>query len=256
MSHHHLKEQLDRLADKYNRPGFIAGDPISIPHRYSKKEDIEISAFLTSVIAWGNRRSIIRSAEKMMDMMDNSPVDFITRDEGPHLKPLSGFVHRTFNGSDLLFFVASLRNIYLYHGGLQSVFVKGFNYHKNIPGALIYFRSVFLECPHEKRSEKHIPDIMKNSAAKRLNMFLRWMVRQDDKGVDFGIWKNIPASSLLIPLDIHTASTARKMGLLTRKQNDMKAVAELTEVLKTLRPEDPVYYDFALFGAGIAKEKI
>lgn len=254
MNKEERKQLLDRLADKYNRPGFIAGDPISIPHGYTRKEDIEIAAFLAATIAWGNRCSIIRSAEKMMELFGHRPYNFICRAEGPQLKPLFSFVHRTFNGSDLLFFVASLRNIYRNLGGLQEVFETGYRKYGDVTGALIYFRMIFMQTPHEKRSEKHISDVAKKAAAKRLNMFLRWMVRCDDRGVDFGLWKGIPSSALLIPLDIHTATTARKLGLLMIKQNDMTAVLELTDTLKTLRPADPVYYDYALFGAGVGKE--
>jgi len=252
MNKRELKVLLDQLAEHYNRKEFIAEDPISIPHRFTKKEDIEIAGFLAATIAWGNRRSIIRSAEKMMQLMDNSPFEFISRAEGSHLKPLLSFVHRTFNGSDLTFFIASLRNIYLNHGGMQTVFETGFHKSNKVAGSLAHFREVFLLTPHEKRSEKHISDVSGNAAAKRLNMFLRWMVRKDHKGVDFGLWTGIPAGELLIPLDIHTATVARKLGLLTRKQNDMKSVLELTGKLKQFRPDDPVYYDYALFGAGVS----
>lgn len=255
MTKRELKALLDRLAKQFNGPEFIPGDPVSIPHRFTRKEDIEIAAFLTATIAWGNRCSIIRSASRMMELTGNRPFEFVCSQEGPHMKPLLSFVHRTFNGSDLTFFVASLRNIYLHHGGLQGVFEQGFQTNQTVAGSIAYFRDVFLQTPHEERSEKHVPDISKNAAAKRLNMFLRWMVRSDKQGVDFGLWKGIPASELLIPLDIHTAATARKLGLLTRKQNDLKAVMELTEVLNRFRPDDPVYYDYALFGAGVTKLK-
>jgi uncharacterized protein (TIGR02757 family) len=256
MSEETLKELLDRLAKKYNTPAFIPADPISIPHRFSKKEDIEISGFLASVIAWGNRCSILKSASKIMEMMDNDPHNFVCNAKGKELKPLSGFVHRTFNGSDMLFFAESLKNIYQNYNGLHGVFSEGFSRNGNIPGALSHFRKIFLEADHEKRSEKHIPDIAKKTAAKKINMYLRWMVRRDRNGVDFGLWRNIPTDSLLMPLDVHSAATARKLGLLTRKQNDLRSVIELTDNLKKFRPEDPVYYDYALFGAGVGKEII
>ncbi len=251
-----LKELLDRLAEKYNTPAFIPEDPISIPHRFTKKEDIEISGFLASVIAWGNRSSILKSASKMMEMMDNDPYHFVCNARDKDLKPLSGFVHRTFNGSDMLFFVESLKNIYKNHNGLHRVFSEGYSRKESITGTLEYFRKIFLEADHEKRSEKHIPDISKKTAAKKINMYLRWMVRHDKNGVDFGLWRDIPMSSLLIPLDVHSAATARKLGLLKRKQNDLSSVIELTDNLRKFRPEDPVYYDYALFGAGVGKEII
>lgn len=254
MSGKALKELLDRLAEKYNTPAFIYDDPISIPHCFSKKEDIEISGFLASVIAWGNRCSILRSASKMMGMMDNDPFNFVCNAKGKELKPLSGFVHRTFNGSDMLFFAESLKNIYKNHNGLHGVFSEGYNRKESIIGALEHFRIIFLEADHEKRSEKHIPDISKKTAAKKINMYLRWMARIDKNGVDFGLWRDIPMSSLLMPLDVHSAATARKLGLLTRKQNDLGSVLELTDNLRKFRPEDPVYYDYALFGAGVGKE--
>jgi len=256
MSHNHFKEILDNLAEKYNNKGFIAADPISIPHRFKKKEDIEISGFLAASIAWGNRRSIIKSAEKMMALMGNEPYRFVTEAKGKELKPLTNFVHRTFNSSDLLFFVESLKNIYQNYGGLENVFTEGYHNKNNIIGAIQHFRLIFMKTEHEKRSEKHISDVSKNSAAKRINMYLRWMVRKDNKCVDFGLWQKIPMSELLIPLDVHCATTARRMGLLTRKQHDLKSVMEISEKLRLFRPYDPVYYDYALFGAGIGKDAI
>lgn len=250
----HLKEKLDKWVDAYNNVSFIVDDPISIPHSFKRKEDIEISAFLSATIAWGNRKMIIKNAQKIMHLMDNQPYEFIMKHKPSDLKKMQGFVHRTFNDSDLLFFIYSLQNLYKNQNGLESVFTKGYETYGNIADSISYFRSIFLEALHENRSEKHISNTQKKSAAKRLNMFLRWMVRHDNKGVDFGLWKNIPCSELLIPLDVHTATVARKLGLLLRKQNDLPSVLELTHNLKQFNPQDPVIYDFALFGAGVNKQ--
>ncbi|MCL1868711.1 MAG: TIGR02757 family protein, partial [Paludibacter sp.] len=224
-------------------------------HRFSRKEDIEIAGFLASTIAWGQRKSIIKNALRFMDLMDNSPCDFILHsNENTDWQRFSSFVHRTFNGEDCLFFIKSLKNIYLKHSGLENVFACGFEKSQTIYGALAHFRSVFLELPHSHRVEKHLSDVTRNSAAKRLNMFLRWMVRADDAGVDFGIWKKIPQSALMLPLDVHSGNVARAFGLLMRPQNDWKAVEEITAVLRTFDSADPVKYDFALFGAGVSGE--
>lgn len=247
------KDLLDQLSQRFNRPDFIAPDPISIPHRFTKKEDIEIAGFVAATIAWGNRCSILRSASRMMELMGNEPHRFVINASDKEKKPLLKFVHRTFNGGDLLFFTESLKNIYKNHNGIHKVFSNGFRETGNITGAMTHFRKIFLETEHEKRSEKHISDIAKGAAAKRLNMYLRWMVRKDKQGVDFGLWPDIPMSELLIPLDIHTATVARKLELLSRKQNDFRAVTELTETLRNFDPKDPVKYDYALFGAGVTK---
>ena len=244
MNFDELKEYLDFKADQYNHPDFIETDPIQLPHRFSKKEDIEIVAFLVSTIAWGQRKSIIKSGERILEIMENDPFEFIQNYTSKDLK----FVHRTFNNVDLDFFFRSLRNIYE-KGGLE----KAFGPHEEISGAkgrIIHFRDQFLMTEHQDRSLKHISNPSKNSAAKRLNMFLRWMVRNDNHGVDFGIWKSIPTSELMLPLDVHTSNNARELGLLTRKQNDWKALDELMENLRKFDPIDPVKYDFALFGIG------
>jgi uncharacterized protein (TIGR02757 family) len=243
-----MKDFLEEAHDKYNRRDFIANDPISIPHLFSKKEDIEIAGFLTAIIAWGNRRSIIKNATSLMEMMDHSPHDFIISHSAKELKILEKFVHRTFNGKDLIFFICSLKNIYLKEGGLEKVFSKT----KGHAGEkIVGFRKSFLKTDHLKRSEKHISDPSRNSSAKRLCMYLRWMVRKDKRGVDFGLWKNISPSELCLPLDVHTGNVSRTLGLLNRKQDDWKAVQEITSVLKTFDPKDPVKYDFALFGLGV-----
>lgn len=245
-----LKEFLDAKVVQYNNPKFLDSDPIQIPHDFSKKEDIEISAFLTATIAWGNRKSIINSARRMMAMLDHSPHDFILNHQESELEKLSGFVHRTFNGEDLSYFVISLKNIYSDHGGLEKVFEKGVTAN-SVQSSISKFKKTFFELPHPARTTKHISDPLKGSAAKRINMFLRWMVRDCSTGVDFGLWKNISPAQLSCPLDLHSGNVARKLKLLQRKQNDAKAVEELDAKLRALDPKDPVKYDFALFGLGI-----
>ncbi|MEZ4802684.1 MAG: TIGR02757 family protein [Gelidibacter sp.] len=250
MSQHQLKDLLDTKVQQYNQPHFIPTDPIQVPHLFSKKEDIEIAAFLTATIAWGNRKSIISNAKRMMQLLDNAPHDFVTQHQDSDLAPLWPFVHRTFNGEDLIQFVKSLQHLYQNHGGLETVFSK--NSH---PGstqyAIHHFKNHFFEIEHLPRTKKHISDPMKNSAAKRINMFLRWMVRNDHNGVDFGIWESLAPAQLSCPLDVHSGNVARKLGLLHRKQNDAKALNELDTALRKLDKNDPVKYDFALFGLGV-----
>jgi len=245
-----LKEFLDEKADLYNRPSFIEHDPVSIPHRFSKKEDIEISGFLAATIAWGNRTMILRNANRLMELMDAAPYDFIMNFNTRDLARMDKFLHRTFNSEDLLYFLHALRNIYRKKGGLEAVFIK----HKtsdSLQPAIHELKNVFFELPHSSRTEKHVSDPYKGSAAKKINMFLRWMVRNDDRGVDFGIWKSISPSVLSCPLDVHSGNIARQLGILTRKQNDAKAVEELDSALRSFDPADPVKYDFALFGLGV-----
>lgn len=251
-----IKPQLDKFADKYNTLEFIPSDPIQVPHRFSRKEDIEISAFLTATIAWGQRKSIINNANRLMQMMDNAPYEFITEgSEDSDWLPVRQFVHRTFNGEDCLFFLRSLKNIYQNHGGLEAAFCNAYNDSQTIYGALSEFYKIFFSIPYLERTTKHISNVAKNSSAKRLNMFLRWMVRCDDNDVDFGLWKNIPASALMLPLDVHTGNVARALGLLSRQQNDWKAVEEITSVLRMFDSVDPIKYDFALFGIGAFRDK-
>jgi len=245
-----LKEFLDEKVELYNRPFFIELDPISIPHRYSKKEDIEISGFLASTIAWGNRKMILRNANRMMALLDDSPFDFVMNSGERDLERMEGFVHRTFNSADLIYFIKALKHIYLQKGGLESIF-NDYRTSDSLRPAIHELKTIFFELPHSKRTERHVSDPFKGSAAKKLNMFLRWMIRKDDHGVDFGLWKNIDPANLFIPLDLHSGNTARRLGLLTRKVNDWKAVEELTEVLRLFDPADPVKYDFALFGLGV-----
>ncbi|MDH5414772.1 MAG: TIGR02757 family protein [Flavobacteriaceae bacterium] len=245
-----LKEFLDTKVIQYNNPKFIESDPIQIPHKYTLKEDIEISAFLTATIAWGNRKTIINNALKLMDLMDNSPFDFVMNYKGRDLTSREGFVHRTFNGTDLMYFIKALRNIYKNHDGLEKVFNAHITAHST-QLAIHHFKYIFFELEHPLRTQKHISDPIKGSAAKRINMFLRWMVRNDNTGVDFGLWKSISPSILSCPLDIHSGNVARKLNLLDRKQNDAKALCELDANLRLLDPADPVKYDFALFGLGV-----
>jgi uncharacterized protein (TIGR02757 family) len=243
-----LKEFLEEKTVQYNRPSFIEHDPVSIPHHFSRKEDIEIAGFLAATIAWGQRPVIIRNANKLMELMDLAPYEFVLSASPEELKRLGKFVHRTFNGVDAKFFIMALRNIYKKHGGMENVFAGNFS---SAQHSIIHFRETFLSLKHDKRSDKHISDPASNSSAKRINMFLRWMVRQDNAGVDFGIWKSISPALLHIPLDVHVGNVARKLGLLERKQSDWKAVEELTGKLRGLDENDPVKYDFALFGLGI-----
>ncbi|MFK7049399.1 MULTISPECIES: TIGR02757 family protein [Flavobacterium] len=245
-----LKDFLDEKVNLYNRFDFIESDPIQIPHLFNTKEDIEIAAFLSATIAWGNRKMIIKNAQKMMNLLGDSPYDFIINHNLSQLDKLNSFVHRTFNGEDFIQFVKSLQHIYLHHGGLETVFTKHVE-NSSTQKAISAFKKVFFEIPHTTRTQKHISDPFNNSAAKRINMFLRWMCRQDSAGVDFGIWKKISPSSLSCPLDVHSGNVARKLGLLNRKQNDSKALYELDINLRLLDPKDPVKYDFALFGLGV-----
>ncbi len=253
MNNVELKEFLDIKVIEYNNPNFIDSDPIQIPHQYTLKEDIEISAFLTATIAWGNRKMIIKNGKRMMDLLGNSPYDYLMQHNDNQLDHLSDFVHRTFNGIDLTFFIKSIKNIYQNHKGLEAVFAK--NAEKDsLQKSIHHFKKVFFEIDHPHRTQKHVSDPLKGSAAKRINMFLRWMVRNDQAAVDFGIWKTLKPSQLSCPLDVHSGNVARKLGLLTRKQNDAKALLELDIQLRKLDPLDPVKYDFALFGLGVFED--
>ncbi|WP_418498538.1 TIGR02757 family protein [Flagellimonas sp.] len=245
-----LKDFLDAKVQEYNHPKFLEDDPLQVPHRFSKKEDIEISGFLTATIAWGNRKSIINNATKLMGLLDNAPYDFVLNHSENDLEKLVPFVHRTFNGFDLGYFVTSLKNIYKNHGGLEVVFTQ-YQTVDSMQGAISHFKEVFFELEHEQRTTKHISDPNKGSAAKRINMFLRWMVRDNSTGVDFGLWRGIDPAKLSCPLDVHSGNVARKLKLLERKQNDAKALQELDKSLRKLDATDPVKYDFALFGLGV-----
>jgi len=246
-----LKQFLEEKYLQYNNPSFIECDPVSIPHRFDSDRDKEIAGFLTAAIAWGRRDLILRSSNMLMKMMDNSPSEFIRCSRPEDIERLSAFVHRTFNGSDCIYFIKGLKNIYSHYPTMEDVIVEGMRESGFLTDGLAHFRQMFFLLTHEKRTEKHFADVRSGAAGKRLNMFIRWMVRKDNHGVDFGIWKRISPSQLYIPLDLHSGNTARRLGLLTRKQNDWKAVEELTDVLREFDPADPVKYDFALFGIGV-----
>lgn len=250
MKSEELKAFLDLKVEQYNNPKFIESDPIQVPHQFSSKEDIEISGFLTATIAWGNRKSIINNAKRLMTLLDSAPYDFVINHSADDLEKLHSFVHRTFNGIDCIQFIKSLNHIYKNHNGLESVFVKHAE-NDHLQTSISKFKQVFFEIEHPPRTQKHVSDPLKHSAAKRINMFLRWMVRPDNTGVDFGIWKGISPSQLSCPLDVHSGNVARKLGLLKRKQNDAKALLELDTSLRKMDPDDPVKYDFALFGLGV-----
>ena len=249
------KIKLDQLVEIYNNKKFIENDPISIPHKFSKRLDIEVIGFLIATLSWGNRKSILNSGEKLISIMNNSPYDFVMNYEEKDLSKLE-FKHRTFNSFDLHFFFLRLNHLLQKYSSLEDVFLKGFKNESNSLNSIDCFRSEFLgEYQNEIRSKKHVANPKKGSAAKRINMFLRWMVRRDNKGVDFGLWKKINPSKLSCPLDVHSGNSARKMGLIKRAQNDWKTVEELDKVLRVLDPNDPSKYDFALFGWGIDQKK-
>lgn len=242
-----LYDFLEDRYQKYNQPSFNDSDPIGIPHLFSKKEDIEIAGFIIATIAWGQRKTIIQNGEELMRKMDFQPYDFILNATPKEVKTLINFKHRTFQFDDLQYFILALHHIYQNKGGLEEVFSKHTSSYENI----IHFRQVFFEINHPERTQKHVSNPAKNSSSKRINMFLRWMVRDPKAGVDFGIWKKISPSALLMPLDVHTGNVSRKLGLLTRTQNDWQAVEELTANLRKFDVNDPVKYDFALFGLGV-----
>jgi uncharacterized protein (TIGR02757 family) len=247
-----LKKFLDRKVDEYNQPSFILSDPISIPHQFSRKQDIEIAGFFAAIFSWGNRTTIIRKSRELMQSMDNAPYQFILQHEETDLKQLGEFRHRTFNMTDLLYFIAFFRHHYSHFDSLEDAFLMQ---EGGAKGSLSGFHRYFFSMEHiPDRTYKHIATPERNSSCKRLNMFLRWMVRKDNTGVDFGIWQRIPPSSLICPLDVHVARVARRLGLLTRTQSDWQAAEELTVYLRTLDGADPVKYDFALFGLGVMEK--
>ncbi len=246
-----IKELLDEKYFQFNNTSFIETDPISIPHQFSKKEDVEIASLLVATIAWGQRTSIINNGNKLMRLMNDEPHDFILNFSKKDAARFEGFVHRTFNSTDCVFFLNSLKHIYTKHGGLEAAFSTDFSSKEtDVKNAITNFRALFLNTEHQSRSEKHISNPSAKSSAKRLCMFLRWMVRKDKHGVDFGIWKSIKSSQLCLPLDLHTGNVSRKLCLLNRTQNDWQAVEEITSVLRTFDKNDPIKYDFSLFGLG------
>jgi uncharacterized protein (TIGR02757 family) len=248
-----MKQFLEEKYLQYNNPSFIEPDPISIPHRFTLLQDREIAGFLTAAIAWGRRDLILRSANHLIEMMGDSPYKFLISADRQDFLKFKSFVHRTFNGLDCIYFLEGLSNIYKYYGSMEDIVLEGMNNGTTFRDGISCLRDKFFSLPHAGRTEKHFADVKYGAAGKRLNMFLRWMVRNDGRGVDFGIWKRISPALLYIPLDLHSGNTARKLGLLKRKMNDWKAVEELTDVLRTFDENDPAKYDFALFGIGVNK---
>lgn len=257
-----LKKLLDEKYIQYNHPSFIADDPVNIPHRFTKKQDIEIAGFFASILAWGTRKGIINSCNRLLQGMKNNPYDFILNtnlDDKRSFEPFAGFVHRTFNSHDLWHLFNFLQHHYRNEESLETAFSKWMykedeNIEKGLTGFHNYVFSFNEEAKEEKHCRKHISTPLKRSACKRLNMYLRWMVRKDNNGVDFGIWKNIQPSQLICPLDVHVSRVARRFNLLKRKQDDWLAATELTAFLKTMDANDPVKYDYALFGLGVIEK--
>jgi uncharacterized protein (TIGR02757 family) len=250
-----LKAFLDSKVSQYNRPDFIKNDPVSIPHLFSKKQDIEIMGFWAATLAWGQRITIINKCKELITLMDGAPYDFIINHEEPDLKKLLHFKHRTFNDIDTLYFIAFFRYHYSHHESLEDAFMPPGGTLKGVEQSLNYFRNYFFSLPdYPHRTKKHVSSPSQKSTCKRLNMFLRWMVRKDNCGVDFGIWNKIKPSELIMPCDLHVDRVARKLKLITRKQTDWQTAIELTERLREFDPFDPVKYDFALFGLGIEEK--
>ena len=246
---------MDEKVDLYNRPAFIENDPITIPHQFSKKQDIEISGLFAAVLAWGQRKTIINKCNELMQLMDNDPHHFILHHQESDLKSFLHFKHRTFNATDTLYFVHWLHNHYKKNESLETAFVKNTSGGNTAKEYLMQFYTVFFSLDTApQRTRKHIPTPERKSACKRLNMYLRWMVRQDNHGVDFGLWRNIKPAQLICPCDLHVDRVGRKLGLITRKQTDWYTAVELTENLRKFDPNDPVKYDFALFGLGIEEK--
>ena len=244
-----VKAFLDEKADYYNRPFFIESDPIFIPHQFTKKQDIEISGLITAMLAWGQRVTIIRKCTELFQFMDNAPHDFILNHREEDLKRFLDFKHRTFNPTDTLYFIDFFHRYYSENESLEDAFLKGGN---DMEKNLSLFHDHFFDHPDAPhRTRKHIPTPSRKSTCKRMNMFLRWMVRKDDKGVDFGIWEKLSPADLICPVDLHVDRVARKLGLIERKQTDWQTAMELTETLRSMDPVDPVRYDFALFGLGV-----
>lgn len=251
-----LKSFLDIQVDRFNRPEFIEFDPISIPHQFDERADQEIIGFLVATVSWGNRKSILNSGKRMVELMDNAPFDFMSNHEETDLKQLMSFKHRTFNGEDFICFISSLRHLFGKYGSLEAAFYFHFHGEEDLMNTIERFREEFFSIPHLPRTQKHLSNPGKGSAAKRIHMFLRWMIRDDNRGVDFGIWKKISPSVLSCPLDVHSGKIAREYGLLGRKQDDRKAVEELNRALRQMDSVDPVKYDFALFGLGEEQRRL
>ena len=251
-----MRDLLERLHDRYNNESFIEADPISVPHSFTNTVDREIAGFLAATIAWGNRRAIVQSAHRMMRYMDNAPEDFVRNATQSDMEYLRTYVHRTYNGVDFQDFVRGLRHIITKWGSVGNYFESRYEEHGDLRPVFADFRRDFFAVEHDAHCEKHLSSIDKGAACKRLCMYLRWFVRYDDRGVDFGLWRRIPMSALYMPLDIHTGRMGRNLGLLGRKQSDWKAVEELTASLRELHVNDPVRYDYSLFGLGISGDDI
>lgn len=252
----HLRDFLEEKVAYFNVPDFIENDPVSIPHRYQKKQDIEIAGFWAAILAWGKRATIIKKCDELFGLMDNQPFDFVKNHQEHDRKGFLKFKHRTFNSTDTLYFLEFLQQFYRKHDSLEDAFAGGLSRtSENMERPLIEFHNLFFDLPFSpSRTKKHISSPARNSACKRLNMYLRWMVRKDDMGVDFGIWNEIKPNQLIAPCDVHVDRVARKFGLIQRKQTDWKTALELTRNLKVLDQTDPVKYDFALFGLGVEGE--
>ncbi|HWA32709.1 MAG TPA: TIGR02757 family protein [Cyclobacteriaceae bacterium] len=249
-----LKDFLDEKVEKYNRPDFITQDPVSIPHLFTKKQDIEIAGLFAAVLAWGQRATIIKNCRSLMEKMDHAPHDFIVNHKQRDLKRFIDFKHRTFNATDLLYFISFLKYHYNKFDTLEHLFLAGTG-DKNVEDGLVQFHNSFFSLPDApSRTRKHIATPQRKSACKRINMYLRWMVRDDNKGVDFGIWNALTPAMLVCPIDLHVDRVARKLRLIRRKNVDWETALELTARLKKFDPEDPVKYDFALFGLGIEEK--
>lgn len=244
-----IKSFLDEKVLQYNEPTFIESDPISLPKLFSKKEDIEIAGFIAATISWGQRKAIIKAGHNILSWMNHEPYEFVMNGDMDSLPDVS--VYRTFNGVDLRYFILALRNVYRNHGGLEKVFTDGYKVNKNLKESIAHFRETFTSFQEPGRSAKHIANVMKGSSSKRICMYLRWMVRADNMKVDFGLWKNINSADLMLPLDVHTGNVGRKLGILTRRQSDWKAVEEITANLRKCDSSDPIKYDYALFGLGV-----
>jgi len=251
-----LSKLLEQKTALYNIPDFIANDPILIPHQFTKLQDIEISGFWTAMLAWGQRKTIINKSTALFELMDNEPHAFMLGHCETDLKRLANFKHRTFNYTDTLYFIHFFNKFYTENNSLENAFLcPGYKKELNVEKMLIHFHTIFFNDEHAPhRTRKHVPTPLSNSTCKRLNMFLRWMVRSNKTNVDFGVWKNIRPDQLVCPLDVHVDRIARRLQLLTRKQTDWTAALELTENLKQFDPHDPVKYDFALFGSGVMEK--
>jgi uncharacterized protein (TIGR02757 family) len=247
-----LRQQLDAQYERYNRPEFIQNDPIQIPHRFTSRQDVEISALFAALLAWGQRPTIINKCNELLRRMDNAPHQFITQHHDEDLKSLLGFCHRTFCDTDLLYFVHWLRWYYGQYDSLETAFMQGATQRQRLEN----FHTAFFSLPDApNRTRKHVATPARGSACKRVNMYLRWMVRRDSQGVDFGLWTQLSMADLIMPIDLHVERQARPLGLLTRKLVDWQAAEELTANLRLLDPTDPVKYDFALFGAGVGEKQ-